>query len=62
MLQKTDEEKKKNINLLDCVKFFTVEEQLGEEDPSYVGMFCYSCNHVYVCVCTHREDKTCVVT
>ena len=36
MLQKTDEEKKKNINLLDCVKLFTVEEQLGEEDPWYV--------------------------
>ena len=62
MLQKTDEEKKKNINLLDCVKLFTVEEQLGEEDPWYVGMFYYSCNHVYVCTCTHTEDKTCVVT
>ena len=35
MLNKSDEEKKKNINLLDCVKLFTVEEQLGEEDPWY---------------------------
>ena len=36
MFHKTDEEKKKNISLLDCVKLFTVEEQLGEEDPWYV--------------------------
>ena len=35
MQHKSDEEKKKNINLLDCVKLFTVEEQLGEEDPWY---------------------------
>ena len=33
MLNKSDEEKKKNIRLLDCVKLFTVEEQLGEDDP-----------------------------
>ena len=38
MLHKSDEDKKKNINLLDCVKLFTVEEQLGEEDPWYVCM------------------------
>ncbi|XP_065900676.1 ubiquitin carboxyl-terminal hydrolase 4-like isoform X2 [Dysidea avara] len=35
MNQSHAEEKKKNINLLDCVKLFTVEEQLGEEDPWY---------------------------
>ena len=33
MQHKSEEEKKKNIHLLDCVKLFTVEEQLGEEDP-----------------------------
>ena len=54
MLQKTDEEKK-NINLLDCVKLFMVEEQLGEENPWYVGMFYYSCNHVNVYALTHSH-------
>ena len=38
ILHKSDEEKKKNINLLDCVKLFTVEEQLGEEDPWCVAV------------------------
>ncbi|XP_065900687.1 ubiquitin carboxyl-terminal hydrolase 4-like isoform X2 [Dysidea avara] len=33
------EEKKKNIHLLDCVKFFTVEEQLGEE----YAWYCKNC-------------------
>ena len=55
MLQKTDEEKKKNINLLDCVKLFTMEKQLGEEDPWYVGMFCYNYNHVNVYALTHSH-------
>ena len=60
MLQKTDEdlEKKKNINLLDCVKLFMVEEQLGEEDPRYIGMFCNSDNHVNVYALTHPHTHT----
>ena len=47
MLNKSDEEKKKNINLLDCVKLFTVQEQLGEDDPWCVGGVDYC---IEVCV------------
>jgi len=43
MLYKSDEDKKKNISLLDYVKLFTVEEQLEEVDPWYVS---YSYNPV----------------
>ena len=56
MLQKTDEEKKKNINLLDCVKLFTVEEQLGEEDPWYVMLECFVTVVIMcMCACAHTH-------
>lgn len=53
MLQSVAEEKKKNINLLDCVRLFTVEEQLGEEDPWYA--VCVSCYLPNACS-THTHD------
>ena len=71
MMNKSDEEKKKNINLLDCVKLFTVEEQLGEDDRRCVHSADYcievcvvmhgvSCS--YACMCTHVHAHTCTHT
>ena len=67
MLQKTDKEKK-NINLLDCVKLFTEEEQLGEDDHWYgdvdycVEMYSDSydfhiCTHAHECAHTHTHKN-----
>ena len=72
MMNKSDEEKKKNINLLDCVKLFTVEEQLGEDDPWYIHAcvctYTYACKHVdthadtplihITHLCTHTHTYT----
>ena len=68
MFQKMDEEKKKNINLLDCVKLFTEEKQLGEDDRWYGDVYycvemCpdsygfHICTHAHECAYTHTHKN-----
>ena len=54
MLHKSDEEKKKNISLLDCVKLFTMEEQLGEDNPWYASC----CIHTHLQMHAHTNTQT----
>jgi len=67
MSQISAEERKKNINLLDCVRLFTVEEQLGEEDPWYVLIYCAwardrdICTHAHTHTHTRSHTKTCKI-
>ena len=58
MLHKSDEEKKTNTNLLDCVKLFTMEEQLGEDNPWYASC----CIHTHICRCIHTHICRCMHT
>ena len=61
MQHKSEEEKKKNIHLLDCVKLFTVEEQLGEEDPwcvMFTIMLCTTHRHRHTHTDTHTATHT----
>ena len=62
MLRKSDEEKKKNIHLLDCVKLFTEEEQLGEDDPWCVMLTVVSHTDTYRHAHTHTRTRTCTHT
>ena len=72
MQYKSDEEKKKNINLLDCVKLFTVEKQLEEDDPWCVHsvdycikvcvVHCVSCMHVRTVECKIKLTFCNVIT